>query len=928
MVVEEVMKAVEASIPRLAQEVEGQVLEIINTSVTSKVEELKEMISELQVKKSYRRCTYKEFMACNPLPYKGEVDPIACQRWISSTEAVFTRSRCEAEDQVMFATGLLQLRAKDWWDAYSKELGDDKVQSLTWQEFKESFLKYYSPQSAIDKIQEDFLRLRQKDETIDEITNKFLERVKFCEEIAGTERQRIVRYHAMLKAEYQEFVNPSKCATLNELIEWARDREIEIKRQVERGEKRAAEKPTNANPSKKARYQDQSKKGKASGEIPTCKTCGKHHSGECLSGKKGCYKCGREGHPFYRCPENSKACYNCNEPGHIKAECPKLQQGAKRDGKKDEPPKARGRMFQLTSDEAKASPNVVSGIFLVNSMPMNVLFDSGASRSFISNELSAHPSFKLEKMSIPLEVEVADSKSYLLHDICKNCKIIIEDEEFSIDLVPMYMGEFKVVVGMDWLAQNHAEIQCEKKIIHIVTSGGKRISVQGERVIKPKLCSIVKAVKHVRNGGRAYLSYVIDTSRGVPKLEDVNVVNEYPDVFPEDLPGLPPKREVEFKIELNPGAKPVAKAPYRLAPTEMKELMTQLQELLDKGFIKPSVSPWGAPVLFVKKKDGSMRMCIDYRELNKLTVKNRYPLPRIDDLFDQLQGASWFSKIDLRSGYHQLRVREEDVPKTAFRTRYGHYEFLVMSFGLTNAPAAFMDLMNRVCRHMLDKYVIVFIDDILIYSRSEAEHASHLRDVLETLRKEKLYAKFSKCAFWLREVQFLGHVIDANGVHVDPSKVDAVMNWVPPKNPSEIKSFLGLAGYYRRFIQDFSKIASPMTKLTKKSEKFIWGEEQEKAFQTLKEKLSNSPVFTLPDGTDGLVVYTDASRQGLGCVLMQRGKVVAYASRQLKQHERNYPTHDLELAAVVFALKIWRHYLYGVKSERSQYEATKMVGTH
>ncbi|XP_022028106.1 uncharacterized protein LOC110929285 [Helianthus annuus] len=361
MVVEEVMKAIEASIPRLAQEVEGQVLEIINTSVTSKVEELKEMISELQVKKSFRRCTYKEFMACNPLPYKGEVDPIACQRWISSTEAVFTRSRCEAEDQVMFATGLLQLRAKDWWDAYSKELGDDKVRSLTWQEFKESFLKYYSPQSAIDKIQEDFLRLRQKDETIDEITNKFLEMVKFCEEIAGTERQRIVHYHAMLKAEYREFVNPSKCATLNELIERARDREIEIKRQVERGEKRVAEKPTNASPTKKTRYQNQSKKGKASSEIPTCKTCGKHHSGECLSGKKGCYKCGREGHPFYRCPKNSKACYNCNETGHIKAECPKLQQGTKRDGKKDEPPKARGRMFQLTSDEAKASPDVVSG---------------------------------------------------------------------------------------------------------------------------------------------------------------------------------------------------------------------------------------------------------------------------------------------------------------------------------------------------------------------------------------------------------------------------------------------------------------------------------------------------------------------------------------------------------------------------------------
>ncbi|XP_022042339.1 uncharacterized protein LOC110945009 [Helianthus annuus] len=570
----------------------------------------------------------------------------------------------------MFATGLLQLQAKDWWDAHSKELGDDKVQTLTWQEFKEPFLIYHSPQSALDKIQEDFLRLRQKDETIDEITNKFLEKVKFCGEIAGTERLKIIRYHAMLKAEYREFVNPSKCATLNELIDWVRDREIELRRQVERGEKRVAEKPTNTNPSKKAKYQDQNRKEKTSSGIPTCKTYGKHHSGECLLGKKGCYKCGQEGHPYYRYPENSKACYSCNQTGHIKAECPKLQPGAKKDGKKDESSKARGRMFQLTSDEAKASPDVVSSIFLINSMPMNVLFDSGASRSFISNELLVHPSFKLEKMLVPLEVEVADSKSYLLHDICRNCKILIEDEEFSIDLVPMYMGEFKVVVGMDWLAQNHAEIQRGKKVTHVVTSGGKRVSVRGERVIKSKLCSIIKAVKHVKNGGKAYLSYVIDTNRGVSKLEKVNVVNEYPDVFPEDLPGLLPEREVEFKIDLSQGAKPVAKAPYR-----------------------------------------------------------------------------------------------------------------------------------------------------------EAEHASHLRDVLETLRKEKLYAKFPKCAFWLREVQFMGHVIDADGVHVDPSKVDAVMNWVPPKNPSEIKSFMDLAGYYRRFIQDFSKIASPMTKLTKKSENFIWGKE-------------------------------------------------------------------------------------------------------
>ena len=240
------------------------------------------------------------------------------------------------------------------------------------------------------------------------------------------------------------------------------------------------------------------------------------------------------------------------------------------------------------------------------------------------------------------------------------------------------------------------------------------------------------------------------------------------------MPGIPPVRQVEFRIDLIPGAAPVAKAPYRLAPSEMQELSSQLQELLSKGFIRPSSSPWGAPILFVKKKDGSMRMCIDYRELNKLTVKNRYPLPRIDDLFDQLQGASFFSKIDLRSGYHQLRVHDDDIPKTAFRTRYGHYEFLVMPFGLTNAPAVFMDLMNRVCRPYLDKFVIVFIDDILIYSKSKREHEQHLITILQLLRNENLYAKFSKCEFWLRQVQFLGHVVNEEGIHVDPAKVEAV----------------------------------------------------------------------------------------------------------------------------------------------------------
>nr|AAV43999.1 putative polyprotein [Oryza sativa Japonica Group] len=363
------------------------------------------------------------------------------------------------------------------------------------------------------------------------------------------------------------------------------------------------------------------------------------------------------------------------------------------------------------------------------------------------------------------------------------------------------------------------------------------------------------------------------------------------------------------------GTTPLYKRPYRMAANELAEVKKQLEELKGKGYIRPSTSPWGAPVIFVEKKDKTKRMCVDYRALNEVTIKNKYPLPRIDDLFDQLKGATVFSKIDLRSGYHQLRIREEDIPKTAFTTQYGLYEFTVMSFGLTNAPAFFMNLMNKVFMEYLDKFVVVFIDDILVYSQSEEDHQHHLRLVLGKLREHQLYAKLSKCEFWLSEVKFLGHVISAKGVAVDPETVTAVTDWRQPKTVTQIRSFLGLAGYYRRFIENFSKIARPMTQLLKKEEKFVWSPQCEKAFQTLKEKLVSSPVLILPDTRKDFMVYCDASRQGLGCVLMQEGHVVAYASRQLRPHEGNYPTHDLELAAVVHALKIWRHYLIGNRCE-------------
>jgi hypothetical protein len=322
-----------------------------------------------------------------------------------------------------------------------------------------------------------------------------------------------------------------------------------------------------------------------------------------------------------------------------------------------------------------------------------------------------------------------------------------------------------------------------------------------------------------------------------------------------------------------------------------------------------------SPSALRRKEDKSLRMCVDYRSLNEVTIKNKYPLPKINDLFDQLKGDKYFSKVDLRSGYHQLKIRESDIPMTAFVTHYRQYEFTVMSFGLTNALAYFMNLMNKVFMEELDEFVVVFIDDILVYSKSVEEHEKHLRVVLEKLRAHKLYAKFSKCEFWLEKISFLRHILTAEGVAVDPEKVETASNWRQPTNVSEIRSFLGLAGYYRRFIEGFSKIARPMTELLKKLKKFTWTEICERSFQELKRRLTTTLVLTLPDIQWDFIIYSDASRQGLGCVLMQDGKVVTYVSRQLKPHEQNYSTHDLEFAAIVHALKIWRHYLIGNKYE-------------
>ncbi|MGL5500526.1 MAG: reverse transcriptase/ribonuclease H family protein, partial [Plesiomonas shigelloides] len=350
-----------------------------------------------------------------------------------------------------------------------------------------------------------------------------------------------------------------------------------------------------------------------------------------------------------------------------------------------------------------------------------------------------------------------------------------------------------------------------------------------------------------------------------------------------------------------------------MSPAERAEAEKQISKLLSKGWIAPSSSPFGSPILFVKKKDETLRMCVDYRALNKDTVKNRYPLPRIDDLLDQFAGATISSSLDLAQGYHQIRITPEDVPKTAFRSSIGHFEYKVLPFGLTNAPATFQNVMNDIFRPYLHKFVLVYLDDILVYSRNVEEHKRHLRIVLSTLRAHQFYAKREKCQIGKSELSYLGHIVSKEGLRVDPKKIVAVVDWATPTDVGQLRSFLGLANYFRKFVQGFSLLVAPLTNLTRKGLRWNWTAECEKAFQDVKQALVGAPVLRMPDFAKPFEVVCDASCVGIGAVLLQDGHPIAYESRKLSSAEVNYTTSEQELLAVVHAMRTWRCYLEGVE---------------
>ncbi|GJZ92653.1 putative reverse transcriptase domain-containing protein [Tanacetum coccineum] len=820
-------------------------------------------------------CSHKTFLNGKPHSFKGTEGVVGLRRWIEKVEQVFETGKCAEEDKVMFAASTFEGRALTWWNGNVHTLGLVNANRIPWTEFKMMMTTEYCPAIEIQKMEQELWTLTLKGDDIEAYNNRFHELALMCPELVPTERKKIEKYVRGFPERIKGNITSSKPATLHDAINMARElveqsvqgRATRIgesnKRKWEDHQRNPNNNNYNNNNNRNRNnnyHQQQNRRqetarayaavpaeGKVyAGNLPKCNRCNFHHSGQC---PPKCQKCQKAGHLEKDCrvrppgagvyPYQDVTCHGCGEKGHFRNRCPKAgnQQNVG----------ARARAYAV-GENPQQNPNVVAGTFLLNNHYACILFDSGAEKSFVSSAFTSFIDIAPIALNTSYEIELADGKVVSTNTVLRGCTLTLYNHIFKIDLLPTRLGSFDVIIGMDWLSCHRAIIDCCEKIIRIPLSNGKILEVQGERPEKdPGSLACIKADEK--------------------KLDDIQIVRDFSEVFPDDLSGLPPVRELEFRVDLIPGASPVVKSPYRLAPSEMLELSNQLKELQEKGFIQPSHSPGGALVLFVKKKDGAMRMCIDYRELNKLTIKNRYPLPRIDDLLDQLQ-------VHIHAIWDDKRT------------------------------SIFMDLMNRVCKPYLDIFVIVFIDDILIYSKSKEEHEVHLKTILDLLKKEKLYAKISKCEFWLKEVQFLGHVVSRDGIYVDPSKVESVKNWKTPESSTEIRSFLGLAGYYRRFIENFSKIAKPLTLLTQKNNTYVWGDKKDEAFRILKEKLCHAPVLALPDGPDDFVVYCDASKQGFGCVLMQRGKVIAYASRQLKKHEKNYTTHDLELGAVVFALKI------------------------
>jgi hypothetical protein len=627
-------------------------------------------------------------------------------------------------------------------------------------------------------------------------------------------------------------------------------------------------------------------------------------------------------------------CYYCDDKYHIGHKCsrpkvyllegleieegavPAEQEGQIVEGDTLEVPEEEGELLEISLHAivGAPAPKTMRLIGYINNLAVVILIDTGSTHSFLDPDVAKKaklPAHEGRKLS----VKVANGDSVPCQGYCAAVQVSIQGHSFSPKLYLLTLGGCSLVLGVDWLRLLGPILWDFVDLTMKFQHEGQEVQLQGMRQAESTLEEAKSVFKNCGTPCKGIWVQLVragnskTTNNPHPAIQQL--LQLFKGVF-EESTGMPPARSHDHKIILLEGTQPTCVRPYRYPYYQKEEIERQVRDMLNSGVIRPSQSPYSSPVLLVRKVDGSWRMCVDYRALNKATVKDKYPIPNIDELLDELHGAVIFSKLDLRSGYHQIRMDPHDIPKTAFRTHEGHYEFLVMPFGLTNAPSTFQSLMNNLFKPYLRRFVLVFFDDILIYSKSFTDHLKHLKWVMEILRTNQLFAKLSKCAFGKQEVEYLGHLISEDGVKADPAKITAMTNWPIPKTTKALRGFLGLTGYYRKFVQGYGGIAAPLTSLLKK-ESFQWNEGANSAFNKLKEAMTTPPVLRLPDFSKPFLIECDASGEGLGAVLMQEGRPLAYYSHGLKGRNLLLSTYEKELLALVSAVQKWRHYLLGHK---------------
>ncbi|KAJ9543643.1 hypothetical protein OSB04_023350 [Centaurea solstitialis] len=627
-----------------------------------------------------------------------------------------------------------------------------------------------------------------------------------------------------------------------------------------------------------------------------------------------CFRCGEKYHPLHQCTERQFRLLILGDDERVDDTGEVIAMEVKEDECEEVLECNSIGLFAGVEQINAETSNTLRIRGWVKGVPVEVLVDSGASHSFISPHVATALDMPIAS-DRRLGVRLGDGHRVMTQGECKGVELLLDNFGTVVDAFILEMGHLDMILGVSWLKkQGKVTFDWVEKLISFYQEGK-------EIVLK----AVMEKKKEIKGSGdrgmlASFFSALFDKNNlkdvvGTTQLIDQQrkeleaVLQLYESIF-QEVSGLPPKRDIEHQIELYGTGEPVSVRPYRYPHHHKNEIEKQVREMLQQGIIRHSLSAFSSPVILVKKKDGTWRMCVDYRELNKATVPDKYPIPVVEELLDELNGARYFSKLDLKSGYHQIRVRESDVGKTAFRTHEGHYEFLVMPFGLMNAPATFQSTMNQIFRPHLRRFVLVFFDDILVYSRDWKDHMDHLRIVLDILSHNQFVANRKKCVFATQRVEYLGHVISVLGVSVDPTKIRSIIEWPVPKNVKGVRGFLGLTGYYRKFIAGYGKLAKPLTELTKK-DGFVWNSEAAAAFEQMKKVMTSPPLLKLPNFAQPFEVECDASGKGIGAVLMQNRRPIAYFSKALSASNLSKSTYEKELMALVLAIQHWRPYLLG-----------------